>query len=142
MAATTAEAEVTIPMTDAARKKHPARRSRIAAMGVGVAAMAGLVGNMEVAGRAHAAATPSPSPTLPSFAQETAQRHAEAADRAVAVTVRYPIVLTPHAVVHTVQAPAPAAPSYVGSSGGYSGGAVYTAPRAAAPVASSGGSHP
>ena len=103
--------------------------------------MAGLVGNMEVAGRAHAAATPSPSPTLPSFALETAQRHAQAADRAVAVTVRYPIVLTPHVVVHTVAAPA-AAPSYVGSSGGYSGGAVYTAPRAAAPVASSGGSHP
>ena len=126
--------------TDQTRKRHPARRSRIAAVGVGVAAMAGLVGNMEVAGRAHVAATSSPSPTLPSFAREAARRHALAADRAVAVAVRYPIVLTPHVVVHTVAAPA--APSYVGSSGGYSGGAVHTAPRAAAPVASSGGSHP
>jgi hypothetical protein len=134
------ETEVTIPMTDATRPKHPARRSRIAAMGVGVAAMAGLVGNMEVAGRAHASATSSPSPTLPSFALETAQRHAQAADRAVAVAVRYPIVLTPHVVVHTVAAPA--APSYGGSPGGYSGGTVYAGPRAAAPVASSGGSHP
>jgi hypothetical protein len=141
MLTSTVEAEVTIPMTDTTRPKHPARRSRIAAMGVGVAAMAGLVGNMEVAGRAHAAATSSPSPTLPSFALETAQRHAQAADRAVAVAVRYPIVLTPHVVVHTVAAPA--APSYGGSSGGYSGGTVYAAaPRAAAPVASSGGSHP
>ena len=131
-------------MNDARRPSHTARRSRIAAMGVGVAAMAGLVGNMEVAG-SHATtattATPTPLPPQPGAKAETAYRHKVALERLKAVNL--PIVLTPHAVVHTVAAPA--APSYAASSGGYSGGTAYAAAapvRAAAPVASTGGSHP
>jgi hypothetical protein len=130
-------------MSEAPRPRHTARRSRIAAVGVGVAAMAGLVGNMEVAGsHAHTAATasPTPLPPLPGAKAETAYRHKVALERLSAVNM--PIVLTPHAVVHTVVTPA--APSYAGSSGGYSGGTAYAAApaRAAAPVASTGGSHP
>jgi hypothetical protein len=125
---------------DTTRPRHTARRSRIAAMGIGVAAMAGLVGNMEVTGsRAHAAAPPVPLPPSAADRAETAHRHMVALARLAAVSM--PIVLTPHAVVHTVTAPA--APSYGGSSGGYSAGAVYAAaPHAAAPAASTGGSHP
>ena len=135
-------------MNDARRPRHTARRSRIAAMGVGGAAMAGLVGNMEVAGsHAHTAATasPTPLPPMPGAKAETAYRHKVATDRLAAVNL--PIVLTPHVVVHTVAAPAApsSSGSYAASSGSYSGGAVYAAAapvRAAAPVASTGGSHP
>ena len=130
-------------MSEAPRPRHTARRSRIAAVGVGVAAMAGLVGNMEVAGslaRTAATATPAPLPPMPGAKAETAYRHKVALERLSAVSM--PIVLTPHAVVHTVVTPA--APSYAGSSGGHSGGTAYAAApaRAAAPVASTGGSHP
>lgn len=132
-------------MNDATRPRHTARRSRIAAMGVGVAAMAGLVGNMEVAG-SHASVaavkpTTTPLPPQPDAKAEMAYRHKVALERLTAVNL--PIVLTPHAVVHTVAAPA--APSYAASSGGYAGGSAYAAAapvRAAAPVASTGGSHP
>jgi hypothetical protein len=131
--------------TDTPRRRHPARKSRIAAMGIGVAAMAGLAGHMEVAGR-HATATATtastPAPLAPTLLDkgETARRHTVADQRLAAVNM--PIVLTPHVVVHTVAAPA--APSYAGSSGGYSGGTTYAAApaRAAAPAASTGGSHP
>jgi hypothetical protein len=131
--------------TDTPRRRHPAQKSRIAAMGIGVAAMAGLAGHMDVAGR-HAAAkaatasTPAPlAPTLQDKA-EAVRRHTVADQRLSAVSM--PIVLTPHAVVHTVAAPA--APSYARSYGGYSGGTTYAAApaRAAAPAASTGGSHP
>jgi hypothetical protein len=117
-------------------------------MGIGVAAMAGLVGHMEVTGRqatATATVKPTPTPLTPTLRDkaEAARRHAVADQRLAAVNM--PIVLTPHAIVHTVAAPA--APSYSGgsyASGGYSGGAVYAAApaRAAAPAASTGGSHP
>ena len=134
-------------MSEAPRPRHTARRSRIAAVGVGVAAMAGLVGNMEVAGsHAHTAATatPAPLPPMPGAKAETAYRHKVALERLSAVSM--PIVLTPHAVVHTVVTPAaPSGGSYAGSSGGYSGGTAYAAAparAAAAPVASTGGSHP
>ena len=101
---------MTTLMTDQTPQRHPARRSRIAAMGIGVAAMAGLVGNMEVAGsKAHAAtSTPSPMPPAPGAKAEMAYRHKVAQERLAAV--RMPIVLTPHTVVHSVAAPA--APAY------------------------------
>lgn len=117
-------------MTDKAR--HPARRSRIAAFGIGVVAMAGLVGNMQVANGRAKATDPAPPTTDPTH------RVAAAADRAgarsLSAVARRPIVLTPHAVVRSVAAPA------TGGSGS-SGGSGYTAPApAAAPVATTSGS--
>jgi hypothetical protein len=141
------------PVALRAERRHPARRSRIAAVGVGLAAMAGLVSNMELAGRsAAAAAVISPA--------EAARRHAEAYDRAVAAALRPPIALTPHVIVHTVTvhvaAPVASSGFTYAAAGGYSsvgssssGGAswqsssaVAAAPAPAAPVASTGGSHP
>lgn len=130
------------PGARAARRRHSVAGGRIAAAGIGIAAMVGLVANMEVAnGKTHTAG-PAPSPRL------AVQRVAKgvrpgtvAAPGAIAAAkVKRPIVLTPHVVVNTVSAP-----SSGGSSGGsYSGGSApaYSAPvPAAAPVASSGGSH-
>ena len=116
------------------RRRRSGAGGRIAAAAVGIAAMLGLVANMEVADGRAGAAKPAQSPAL------TSQRNAKgvrqgtgvAPGRVAATKVKRPIVLTPHAVVHTVSAP---------SSGGSGGGYAYSAPApAAAPVASSGGS--
>jgi len=117
-------------MTDKAR--HPARRSRIVAFGIGLAAMAGLVGNMQVANGRAKATDPAPS------SSGSAHRAAATVERAGAqsrqASASRPIVLTPHAVVRSVVAPA------TGGSGS-SGGSGYAAPApAAAPVATTSGS--
>jgi len=116
------------------RRRHSVAGGRIAAAGIGIAAMLGLVANMEVTDGNAKAVTPAKASS--SSAQRTAkgagQGTAAAPGKVAAVKVKRPIVLTPHAVVHTVSAP---------SSGGSGGGSAYTAPApAAAPVASSGGS--
>jgi hypothetical protein len=136
-----------VPDTDDARTDEGAARSgarpaphkrstaggRIAATGVGIAAMLGLVANMEMAD-VHAKAA---APTAPSAAK-SAQRSVKsvrqgttAPGKVATAKQNRPIVLTPHAVVHAVAAPS--------SGGGGGGGYAYSAP-AAAPVASSGGS--
>jgi translation initiation factor IF-2 len=118
-----------------ARKRHSVAGGRIAAAGVGIAAMMGLVANMEVAdGNAQAA---SPTKLSAVSAQRTAkgvrQGTPTAPGEVATAKVSKPIILTPHAVVNTVSAPSS------GGSGG--GGYAYSAPApAAAPVASSGGS--
>jgi hypothetical protein len=120
-------------------RKHAAGRSRFVAAGVGVAAMAGLVAQMDVTyGRAQSTQLASVSSAAAQKAAAHAQRVAAArAAKAVAKANR-PIVLTPHAVVKVVNV----ATSSSGSSGGYSGGSAYVAPApAAAPVASTSGSH-
>jgi hypothetical protein len=132
----------TPPATPAAapptRGRPSATGGRIAAVGIGIAAMLGLVANMEVAdGNAKAAST-ARSPAL--SAQRTAKNVREGASvapgRVAAARVKHPIVLTPHAVVTTVSAP-----SSGSNSGGSSGGYAYSAPApASAPVVSSGGS--
>jgi hypothetical protein len=117
-----------------ARRRHPVAGGRIAAAGIGIAAMLGLVANMEVANSRTPAADPARSPALSSqrTAKDLRQGAAAAPGEVAAAKVRRPIVLTPHAVVHTVSAPA---------TGGYSGGSGYAAPApAAAPVASTSGS--
>jgi hypothetical protein len=117
-----------------ARRRHSFAGGRVAAAGVGIAAMLGLVANMEVADGNAKAASPakSPAPAVQRAAKSVRQGTTGAPARVAAAKVKGPIVLTPHAVVHTVSAP---------SSGGYSGGSGYSAPAAAAaPVASSGGS--
>ena len=104
--------------------------------GIGIAAMLGLVANMEVADGRTPSANPAPSSALVS--QRTAkgvhQGAAAGPGQVAAAKVIRPIVLTPHAVVHTVSAPA---------TGGYTGGSGYAAAPApaAAPVASTSGSH-
>jgi hypothetical protein len=125
-----------------ARKRRSVVGGRIAAAGVGIAAMMGLVANMEVAdGNAKAVTPAKASATSAQRAAKGVREGTTAAPgRVAAAKVRRPIVLTPHAVVNTVSAP-----SSGGSSGGsYSGGGSgYSAPApapAAAPVASSGGS--
>ena len=105
---------------------------KIAVAGFGIAALLGLVTNMEVTeGRAKAAASAS-SPALASLpTAKGAHQGARAAPGVVALArVNKPIVLTPHAVVHTV-----GAPSSGGSGGSYSGGSGYAAAAPAAPVA-------
>jgi hypothetical protein len=118
-----------------AGKRRSAAGGRIVAAGVGIAAMLGLVANMEVADGSAKAVTPvKASPTSDQRAAKGVRQGTTAAPgRVAAAQVKRPIVLTPHAVVHTVTAP---------SSGGSSGGGyAYSAPAAAAaPVASSGGS--
>ena len=117
-----------------ARRRHSVAGGRIAAAGIGIAAMLGLVANMEVADGNAKAVTPTKASAT--SAQRTAkgsgQGTAAVPGKVAAAKVKRPIVLTPHAVVHTVSAP---------SSGGSGGGYAYSAPApAAAPVASSGGS--
>jgi len=119
--------------------------SRIAAAGVGVAAVLGLTANMQLAGshaQAAQAAAPTPAGPAPSIAalaweKSAFQGPATKPDRLVASTGRKPIVLTPHTIVNTVGG---------GSSGGSSGGSYagsYAAPAAAAaPVATTSGSTP
>jgi hypothetical protein len=117
-------------MTD--KTRHPARRSRIVAFGIGLATMAGLVGNMQVANGRAKAADPAPS------SSDSAHRAAAAADRAGAqsrsTVARRPIVLTPHAVVRSVATPA-------SGGSGSSGRSGYAAPApAAVPIATTSGS--
>jgi hypothetical protein len=116
-----------------ARKRHTVAGGRIAAAGVGIAAMMGLVANMEVANGNAKAVTPAKvsATSVQRAAKGVRQGTPAAPGEVAAAKVNHPIVLTPHAVVNTVSAP---------SSGGSSGGGyAYSAP-AAAPVASSGGS--
>jgi len=119
--------------TPPVRRRHSVARGRIAAAGVGIAAMLGLVANMEVADGNAKAASPAKSPALSvqRAAKGVRQGTPAAPGEVAAAKVNHPIVLTPHAVVNTVSAPSS------GGSGG--GGYAYSAP-AAAPVASSGGS--
>ena len=127
------KARETRPLPPPARR-HSVAGGRIAAAGIGIAAMLGLVANMEVADGSAKAASPAKSPAL--SAQRTAKGVREgtpaAPGKVAAAKVKRPIVLTPHAVVNTVSAPSsPAAPAE----------ATRTRLRAAAaPVASSGGS--
>jgi hypothetical protein len=135
-------------MTDELGAKPPQKRrgvaaGRIAAAGIGLAAMAGLVANMEVASSktpAQPAQDTGPRPTLGALRWEQNAFHGPATQPrriADAGKVR-PIVLTPHTVVHTM-----GGGSSGGGSGGYTGGSsggYSAAAPAAAPVASSGGS--
>ena len=121
------------------QKRRGVAGGRIAAAGIGIAAMLGLVANMEVANGqtpAKPATDPGPLPSLNDLRGEKnlvlgpVMRQRRIADASKA----RPIVLTPHAVVHTV-----GGGSSGGSSPSYSSG--YSAPAAAAaPVASTSGS--
>ena len=86
------------PTGRAARRagtRPAARRSRIAAVGIGVAAMVGLVSTMEVSG-SHAQATGAAATAGPSLALDAAYHRAMALRRATAAARNRPIVLTPH----------------------------------------------
>lgn len=116
--------------------RHPVAGGRIAAAGIGIAAMLGLVATMEVADGQTGPATPVPSRTLGS--ESTATIPPRGVDgrlgRLAAAEANRPIVLTPRAVVRSVSVPAPGGP-------GGSGSAAAPAPApVAAPVASTSGS--
>ena len=111
----TGACEAQAPDPRRAPRKRTATRGRIAAAGIGVAAMTGGIVTQ------HAAKNPHQAAILGNIAVAKANE---------------PIVLAPHAVVNTVSA----SPS--GGGGSYSGGSYSAAPAAAAPVASSGGSRP
>ncbi len=114
------------------KKRQTARRSRAAAVGIGVATMAGLVGSMQVADGGAAANGQTPSSTDQTHrAAATADR---VAARARAAAVPEPIVLTPRTVVRSVSAPA------AGGSGS-TGTSASPAPAApSTPVATTSGS--
>jgi hypothetical protein len=125
-----------LPEAQSSALRSPRRRGsgtggRIAAASIGVAAMVGLVANMEITS-SKAEATKAAAPGVAST-QPVAQtaRKAAAPVKVAEAKVRRPIVLTPHTVVHTVSAPS--------SGAGSGGGSTYSAP-APAPVASTGGS--
>ena len=122
-----------------ARRRSSVAGGRIAAAGIGIAAMLGLVANMQVSeGQTKA---PAPAPTTPLATKGTPKglRSGVVSPGKVAMAkVNKPIVLTPHTVVHSVGG-ASSSGSSAGYSAGYSGG--YSAPAAAAPVASTSGSH-
>ena len=130
------------PAAQPPRRRGGVAAGRIAAAGIGIAAMVGLVANMEVASSKAPAekTTPGgPAPSLDALRWEksaflgSATLRGRIADAAKAT----PIVLTPHTIVKTV-----GGGSSGGSSGGYSGGyasSSYSAP-AAAPVATTSGS--
>lgn len=126
------------------RRRHPVAGGRIAVAGIGIAAMIGLVANMEVADGRTQSANPTPPSGLVSqrTAKSAHQGAAVGPGKVAAAKASRPIVLTPHAVVHTVSAPASGG-SGGGSGGSYSGGSGYAAAPApaAAPVASTSGSH-
>ena len=86
--------------------------------------MLGLVANMEVAEGRAKSADPASSPALAS--QRTAKgAHAGPAagpGKVAAAKVSRPIVLTPHAVVHTVGAPSSGGGGSSSGGGGYSAG--------------------
>jgi hypothetical protein len=117
-------------------RSHSVAGGRIAAAGVGIVAMLGLVANMEVADGRTQSPTPTKSTSLVSQRAAKGVHHGAAAapGKIAAARVKRPIVLTPHVVVHTVTAP---------SSGGSGGGYAYAASApASAPVASTSGSRP
>jgi hypothetical protein len=131
------------------RARGPQRRrsgagGRVAVAGLGIAAMLGLVANMEVTDGRAKAADPASSPAPASQRTAKDMRHGLPAGfgKVALAKAGKPIVLTPHAVVHAV-----GAASSGGSGGSYSGGSGYAASAAsaaapaAAPVASSSGSH-
>ena len=124
--------------TDKARTekpRHPARRSRIAALGIGVAAMAGLVSNMEVTdGRAQAVG---PAPSSAGIRENPTAVTGTARARSRQTAAPRPIVLTPRAVVRTVTIPAAGGSSV---SGGSTSAAPAPATAPAAPAASTSGS--
>ena len=111
----------------------------MAAAGVGIAAMAGLVANMQVtSGRTQGTNAALSSATPPQKTVVIVHNGVKPGSKAAKASK--PIVLTAHAVVRTLSAPSS------GGSGG-SGGSAYAAPApaaapAAAPVASTGGSAP
>jgi hypothetical protein len=124
------------------RKRSGVAAGRIAAAGIGIAAMVGLVANMEVANSktpAKPASDTGPAPTLGAlrWEQSTFLGPATQPGRIADAGKVRPIVLTPHTIVKTI-----GGGSSGGSSGGYSGGyasSSYSAP-AAAPVATTSGS--
>ena len=125
-----------------ARRRSSVAGGRIAAAGIGIAAMLGLVANMQVSEGQTKAPAPAPTTPLATKGAPKGLRSGAVSPGQVAMAkVNQPIVLTPHTVVHSVAG----ASSSSGSSGGYSGGysASYSAPAAApaAPVASTSGSH-
>jgi hypothetical protein len=124
-----------------ASQRRPGAGGRIAVAGIGVAAMLGLVVNMDVNGGRAKSADPASSPARVSLrtAKSAHQRAAAGLGVVAAAKANKPIVLTPHAVVHTVGG----ASSSGGSGGSYAGSPGYAAAPApaAAPVASSSGSH-
>jgi hypothetical protein len=133
------------------RRRPSAARARIAVAGIGFTAMLALVGNMEFSEGRTQSADPALSSAVasPRTIVVVHQGAAPASIKAAAGGPSRPIVLTAHAVVRTVKAPA------TGGSGGYvaasaTGGSAYAtagggsapaAAPAAAPVASTGGSH-
>ena len=123
------------PAPPRAARKRSGNGGRIAAAGMGIAAMAGLVANMEITARRAQAATKVSTTSL--VTQHTAKNPHQAAvlGKLAVAAASKPIVLTPHAVVNTVSAPA-------SGGGSYSGASYSAAPAASAPVASSGGSRP
>jgi hypothetical protein len=145
----TTSRQLETPVVAGKSSAKPGRRARgvtagrVAAAGIGVAAMLGLAAQMQVAGGTDAAATatapapagPAPSTGLLRWEQSVHQGPATDPQRYAAADTRKPIVLTPHTIVNTVGG---------GSTGGSSSAGYapsYSAP-AAAPVASSGGSAP
>jgi hypothetical protein len=126
--------------TGRSRRRHPAARARITVAGIGLAAMLGLVSKMEVAdGQAKSRRSPTTASPLDVSARSLAAERAMIAALATATKARRPIVLTPHAVVSSVTV---ASSGGGGGSGGGSGSRYVAAPaRAAAPVASTSGSH-
>ena len=134
----------------AGRRTRGVTAGRVVAASAGIAAMVGLVAQMQVAGAATAGAAPEwpassgpkPSTALLRWEQGVHQGPATNPQRYAAADARTPIVLTPHTIVNTVGGGS----SGGSSSGGYSGGYAASAPSysapAAPPVASSGGSAP
>jgi hypothetical protein len=124
-----------------APQRRPGAGGRIAVAGIGIAAMLGLVVNMDVnGGRAKSADTASSPAQVSLRTAKGAHQRTAAGPGVVAVAkANKPIVLTPHAVVRTVGG----ASSSGGSGGSYAGSSGYAAAPApaAAPVASSSGSH-
>jgi hypothetical protein len=128
----------------ARKRSRGVTAGRVVAAGAGIAAMLGLVAQMQVAGgstagaepAAPAPAGPTPSTALLRWEQGVHQGPATDPQRYAAADARKPIVLTPHTVVNTV-----GGSSSAGSSGYSAAAPSYSAP-AAPPVASSGGSAP
>jgi hypothetical protein len=126
------------------QRRPPGAGGRVAVAGLGIAAMLGLVANMEVADGRAKAADPASSPAVASQRTAKDMRHGLPAGfgQVALAKADKPIILTPHAVVHAV-----GASSSGGSGNAYSGGSGYAtssapaAAPAAAPVASSSGSH-
>ena len=132
-------------------RRQSSTRARIAVAGIGFSAMLALVGSMELTeGRASAVVPVQPS--TPAVPRTVVVVHKGAPPKtlvAAAGVSSHPIVLTAHAKVRTVQSAASGGSATVSSSGGSgyvaasssSGSVQAAAPAAAAPVASTSGSH-